>query len=399
MNKTKFLILLTVFIDIIGVGVVIPILPFYIESFHGTPFIITALFATFALCSFLSAPIIGALSDKFGRRPMLIASITSTAIGWFIFALAPNILFLFIGRIIDGLAAGNFPIAQAYLSDISKDQKERAHNLGLIGAIFGIGFIIGPFLGGALGTISHSFPFWFVGGLAFVNAILAFFFLPETHTNRNTAKKIAINPFTPIKKAIQSIDLRANYGAWLLFGLGIASFQAILSLYMQQAFLFSAFQIGLVFATTGVIIALNQGFGLKHIWLKHFSEPRLELGALLVFGVGLCLLSIQVLWFVCAVLFFTTFCQGILRVVMTSQIVSKAPQEDRGEILGITSAISSLSMAIAPIITGALFEINSRYSFLFAGSMMLIAFFVLYQKRKQLKKIDLQEDIELISEI
>jgi len=239
-NKTKFLILLTVFIDIIGIGIVIPILPFYVERFSSSPLVLTSLFSVFALCSFLSAPVIGAWSDRLGRRPMLLMSIISTALGWAIFAVANNIWFLFFGRIIDGLAAGNFPIAQAYLTDIAKDEKERAHNLGLIGAILGIAFIIGPFLGGMLGSFFHSLPFWFVAGLASVNAILAYFILPETNINKSLAP-ISVNPFVPLKSAIKNINLRANYIAWFLFCLGIAAFQSVFSLYMAKIFNFTEF--------------------------------------------------------------------------------------------------------------------------------------------------------------
>ena len=197
MFKTKALILLTVFIDVIGVGIVIPILPFYVARFSGSPLLITSLFAVFSLCAFFSSPVIGALSDRVGRRPMLIASIFSTAIGWFVFAGATNIFMLFAGRIIDGVMAGNFPIAQSYLSDIARDDKERTTNLGLIGAVFGIGFIIGPLIGGLLGQFGHSVPFWCVGALALFNAILALFTLPETHKGAHTGK-IRINPFMPL---------------------------------------------------------------------------------------------------------------------------------------------------------------------------------------------------------
>lgn len=163
----KKIILLTAFIDVIGISIVIPVLPFYVESFGASAFIVTVLFSVYSLCSFLSAPYLGALSDKIGRRPVLLVSILSTALGWFVFAGAKNLWFLFIGRIIDGLAAGNLPITQSYLTDLAKDDRERTANLGLIGAIFGLAFVIGPAIGGWLGSISHALPFWTVGALFF----------------------------------------------------------------------------------------------------------------------------------------------------------------------------------------------------------------------------------------
>src|SRR3972149_6379611 len=160
MQKEKLTVLFTVLVDVLGFGIVIPILPFYVTSFGASAFTVTLLFSSFALFAFVSSPFLGALSDKIGRRPVLIFSIASTAIGWFVFAAADSIVLLFIGRIIDGAAAGNFTVAQSALVDISTDEKDRAANLGLIGASFGIGFMLGPLIGGVLSTVSLSCRFW-----------------------------------------------------------------------------------------------------------------------------------------------------------------------------------------------------------------------------------------------
>ena len=202
----KLIILLTVLIDVLGIGIIIPVLPFYVESFGASAFTVTLLFAIFSFFSFFSAPLLGALSDRVGRRPVLIISIASTALGWLVFAAAGNIYWLFIGRIIDGLAAGNFPIAQSYLVDIAKTDKEKTTNLGLIGAIFGIGLIVGPLLGGVLSQISLSLPFWFVGGLAAFNVVLAFFNLPETNKNKNKDKRISFKSFYSYLESAQQLQ-------------------------------------------------------------------------------------------------------------------------------------------------------------------------------------------------
>ncbi|PJA86559.1 MAG: tetracycline resistance MFS efflux pump, partial [Candidatus Moranbacteria bacterium CG_4_9_14_3_um_filter_42_9] len=152
LQKEKIIIISTVFVDVLGIGIIIPVLPFYLERFESGAMMLTALFSVFSLCSFLSAPVLGALSDRIGRRPVLLLSIFSTAVGWFVFASAGKIWVLFLGRIIDGMAAGNFPIAQSYLSDISKNEKERTANFGVIGAIFGIAFIVGPVFGSLLSS-------------------------------------------------------------------------------------------------------------------------------------------------------------------------------------------------------------------------------------------------------
>jgi DHA1 family tetracycline resistance protein-like MFS transporter len=398
MFKTKALILLTVFIDVIGVGIVIPILPFYVARFSSSPMLITSLFAVFALCSFFSAPVIGAMSDRVGRRPMLIASIFSTAAGWFVFAAAPNIIFLFIGRIIDGIMAGNFPIAQSYLSDVARDDKERTANLGLIGAVFGVGFIVGPFLGGLLGHFGHAVPFWFVGALALGNGILAIFTLPETHEGHHSGK-ISINPFVPILRAVKDKEIRINYAAWFLFGLAIASFQAVFTLYLRDVFHFDEFVAGTIFGLVGVILVINQGFAMKHIWLKYFKEPTLELGMLIVFAIGFILLGTNTLPIFGIALIFTTFGQSVLRVVMTSQVVGFAGQQKRGEVLGIMASVTSLSMTVSPFIAGFLYERHAPLPFYVSAVYLVTAFVLLYQKRRKLAAEILPEDVVMESQI
>ena len=180
MNKIKLVIVFTVLINVIGIGIVIPVLPHYVESFGASPLEITLLFAVFSFFSFLSSPVLGSASDKIGRRPMLLLSIVSTAIGWLIFASAKSLWLLYLGRIIDGMAAGNISIAQSSLVDIARDEKERTRNLGLIGAAFGIGFVTGPLIGGLLSVYSEAVPFWFAAGLAVFDVIVAYFFLDET---------------------------------------------------------------------------------------------------------------------------------------------------------------------------------------------------------------------------
>lgn len=398
MLKTKILILLTVFIDVIGVGIVIPILPFYITRFTDSSFVMTSILAIYAVCSFFSAPLIGSLSDKIGRKPMLITSIFSTALGWFIFAGAPNIFFVFLGRIIDGIMAGNFPIAQSYLSDIAKDDKERTTNLGLIGAVFGIGFIIGPLLGGLLGHLGHTIPFWFVGTLALFNAILGIFTLPETHKVQEQ-KKIKLNPFLPIVTALKNTDARSSYIAWFLFGLAVAGYQSIFSLYLKDIFNFTEFSGGLLFGLVGVIIVINQAFAMKKIWLRYFKEPVLELNMLIAFVIGFILLSIKNFPIFIIGIILTTFAQSILRVVMTSQVVGFTTKDKRGETLGVMASITSLSMAISPMIAGYIYDKHHVIPFIMSSIYLLIAYSILKNNKKQLEKEILPIDIQMESAI
>jgi MFS family permease len=384
MQREKLVVMFTVFVDVIGIGIVIPILPFYVGSFGASPFLITLLFATYAFCSFLSSPLLGALSDKVGRRPILIVSISSTALGWFVFAGAPSIPLLFLGRIIDGLAAGNFTVAQSCLVDLGRDEKERSANLGLIGATFGIGLMLGPFLGGILSMVSHAFPFWFAGILAAANTILAYVFLPETHKRRDPSAKISFNPLTPLARAALNVKLRGLFISWILFAVSIASSQSVFALYGQHAFGFDALTTGLVFALTGTFAVINQGVLLKRLWLPRFTEERLEVLMIAMLGASFLLMGLRtVSLFILALPFFATG-QSVLRVVVTSQVAGRADPLMKGEAIGILSSLMSACMIIGPILSGALFEMHDSLPYLAATVVMAISLTIGLRLRRPL---------------
>ena len=358
LQKEKIIIVLTVLIDVLGLGIIIPVLPFYVESFGASAITLTLLFSVFSLFSFVSGPFLGALSDRIGRRPVLIISILSTAIGWFVFASAHAIWVLFLGRIIDGMAAGNLPIAQSYLVDIARDDKERTSNLGIIGAIFGIGFIVGPAIGGALSSVSHSLPFFFVGGLATLNVIGAFFFLPETHKHLDKQKKMALNPLRPLTNAVRDKLLLSRYIAWFFFGISISAMQSVFALYMGRVFGFGVTMVGAAYTAMGLAVLINQAILLRNFWLKYFSEASLEVWAFLSNAIGLALLMGPSVYFLICGIVFHVFSHSLLRVVMTSRAAGIAGHLRRGEVLGIMSSVLSLAMIGGPLLAGSLFEIK-----------------------------------------
>jgi len=388
-QKEKLLIILTVFIDVVGMGIIIPVMPFYVKSLGASDFTITLLFSVFSLCAFVSAPLLGAFSDKFGRRPILIISIFSTALGWLIFAAASNVTMLFLGRIVDGLAAGNFSTTQSYLSDIAKDDKERTSNFGLIGAVFGTAFIIGPAIGGVLSHISHSFPFWVVGILAVLNTFGVYFFLPESHKHLKKDKKISINPIKPIINAVKDKKLISRYISWFLFGIAMAIHQSIFALYLYAVFKIDSTATGTIFAIMGVVMIINQGFLLKNFWLKKFKESSLEIWLFLAGAIGLELMGINTFLIFGIGIVGMMFSQSILRVVVSSRVSGISGVEKRGETLGIMSSILSLSMIVGPLLGGFLFGYNVSLPFFCAGGIMLTAFLImLFCKKFSEKKFD-----------
>jgi len=383
----KAIILFTVFLDVLGIGLIIPVLPFYVESFHVSGIVVTSLFAVFALFSFFSAPILGMLSDRIGRRPVLIISLASTALGWLIFAFSKTIFGLFLGRIIDGSAAGNISTAQNYLVDISKDRKEQTKNLGLIGAVFGIGFIIGPLVGGILSGINMKLPFIVVGIMATINTIMAYFFLPETNHDRNTAK-ISLNPFTPIIKAFKNKKVLPLYIAWLFFGIAISLNQSIFALYIARVFSWTVIASGLIMAMMGVIISINQAFLLKNVWLKYFKESFLMVWIFIPFSFAYLIMALPFKSAFLLGLIITAFGQSIMRVVMNSQIIGFSEKKEQGEMMGILASIMSLSMILGPLIGGAVYEAHPSWPFLLSSIILFITFVFVYKTYKNKRHID-----------
>ncbi len=378
----KIIILSTVFLDVLGVGLIIPILPYYVESFNVPDIVVTLLFAVFSLCAFFSAPILGMVSDRKGRRPVLILSLASSALGWIIFAFSKTIWGLFLGRIIDGSAAGNISTAQNYLVDISKDNKERVHNLGLIGAIFGVAFIVGPLVGGVLSGISMKTPFIVVGLLATVNTILAYFFLPETHHDRNTGK-ISLNPFSPIIKAWKNKTVLPLYISWLLFGIAVSLNQSIFALYITKIFSWTVVAAGFIMAFMGVIISLNQAFFLRKVWLKYFKESVLMIWLWLPFAFGYLVMALPFKVAFVLGLVITAFGQSTMRVVMNSQIIGFSDKKEQGEMMGILASIMSLSMILGPLIGGAIYTIGAALPYALAGVILFITFIFVYKTYKR----------------
>ncbi len=376
MNKTKALILFTIFIDVLGIGVIIPVLPFYVKSFGVTDIAVTLLFATYALLAFLSAPFLGALSDKIGRRPVLIGSIISTAVGWLVFAKAKTLVWLFAGRIIDGFAAGNITTAQSLLADIAKDDKERTVNMGMFGAIFGIGFIVGPAIGGLLASFGSTVPFWFVGILAAVNAVLAYFFLPETHHTKHEDKKLSLNPLKPIIDGFKNQEMRLVFFVWFLFGIALAVQQGTFALYVNKIFGMNGTQTGLLFAGVGVMILINQMVLLKKVWLKHFHKKALALIMLVVFGIGMIMQSVPMLVIFLVGMVLGTIGQGNLRTVFGGIISSFNPAK-RGEYLGISASIMSLSMVIGPLIATVTYTNHPALPFIIAGGLSFVGWWMM----------------------
>src|SRR5256885_3534710 len=355
MKRSPLLVIfITVFIDLVGFGIVSPVLPYYAEGtkFGATPSQVGLLFASYSIMQLVFAPVLGRLSDKHGRRPVLFVSLLGTALGFLILGFATTLWMLFLGRIIDGISGGNISTAQAYIADVTT-KEDRAKGMGLIGAAFGLGFVFGPAIGGVLSRWGINVPFLFAGTLAFANAILLYFVLPETATQDHPAR-ISAASGRGWRQLIESLK-RPRLGFVLtIYILSIVAFSimtAVFSLFMMFRLGYDAFHNGWVFAYVGVISAIIQG-GLIGKLVKRFGEPALAVTGGLLFLASLFVVP----FFGPAVgligILLTRAASSIgnaLNAPSLSSLASKsAGAGEQGGVLGAMQSVASLARAVGP---------------------------------------------------
>ena len=275
-----FVIFLTVFIDMVGFGIVIPVLPLYAEHFHATPIEIGWLTGIYSGMQIIFMPILGRLSDRFGRRPILIVSLAGTALGFLIMGWATSLPLLFAARIIDGATGGNIATAQAYIADISTPEN-RSRSMGLIGAAFGLGFTFGPMIGGIMSRISYGAPFYFAAALAAVNVVLLYFILPESLSPEYRSQP---HERTRLAEVFQHGHARmfGTIVATYFFTItGFAIMTTLFALFTEKHFGFDARKTGYLFGFIGIISVILQG-GLIGRLIKIFGETTLARTGLLL---------------------------------------------------------------------------------------------------------------------
>src|SRR5829696_104749 len=274
MTRPLLVIFLTIFVNLVGFGIIIPLLPFYAVTFGASPFVIGLLFAVFSLCQLVAAPLLGDLSDRRGRRPVLIFSLVGTVLSFVMLALAHTVWMLFLARIVDGLSGGNISTARAYVADVT-EPKDRARAYGLIGAAFGLGFILGPALSGMLAGVSYTAPIWAAAALTLVAAIMAWLWLPETV---HRAQAGTGNPLRSLPALLHRPRIRRVLAIDFLYWLAFAVFQTTLSLFAANRFQFGPVQTGYLFAAFGLLGAIIQGGLIRHVVHRLGDKPTFLVG-------------------------------------------------------------------------------------------------------------------------
>ncbi len=397
-------VFMTVFVDLVGVGILIPIFPQLITP--GSPdsilpdgwtitqglILLGWLGAVYPLAQFFAAPILGQLSDKYGRKKVLIVSIVGTAAGYVLFAIGlatKNIPLLFASRILDGITGGNISVAQAAIADIST-AKNRAKNFGLIGMAFGLGFILGPYIGGKLADptvvswFSAATPFWFAAGLSLINVLLITVFLPETLKVRKNNRLDFSRPFHNVVTAFSRPGLRSVMPTSFLFTAGFTFFTTFFGIVLAEKFGFSVSNTGDYFAYVGLWIAISQGVFVGVI-AKKYKDYQVLRVSLFITATSLLLYALvptgEYKW-----LFLIPPLLSLgngLTMAFTSSLISRiTPKELQGEALGINASVMALAQAIPAIIAGYVATIGVNVPIFVASGIIAIAgisFWVLFR--------------------
>jgi len=398
MKNKKYSILtifFTVFLDLLGLGIIIPILPALLldpiggilpitYSFSARTLLYGFLIASYPLAQFFGAPILGALADSRGRKKLLILSLFGTVVGYAVFIagiLTGNILLLFLGRALDGFTGGNISIAQSAIADISTEET-KARNFGLIGMAFGLGFIIGPYVGGKLSDpavvswFTYATPFYLSIFLASLNVLLVVLNFPETIAKVRLVKVNAFTGFSNIRKAFSYKNLRVMFLVVFLLTVGFNFFTQFFQVFLYGKFKFTQSQIGDFFAYMGLWIAISQGAVLRPLSKKFKSAKILSVSIiLLAISFPFLLIPKDRFWLYLIVPFIAIF-QGLNQPNGTAIISNLSDKDKQGEILGINQSISSLAQAIPPIIAGFVTSINLNLPIWFAALSTFLAWIV-----------------------
>lgn len=355
-------VLLAVFLDLIGFGLVIPLLSFYAEQYDATPVQVTLLMAVYSVAQFFGAPFWGLVSDRVGRRPVMLISVAASAVFLACFAAADTLALLFVFRALHGLAAANISTAQAYVADVTSGE-DRARGMGLIGAAFGVGFSLGPFLGGQLSPWGLSAPIWLAAGLSLVNLVWIYARLPESHPALVGAPAAADD--TPharrtLNPGALLSGLRHPVVGMAIFLVFVATFafsmmEATFSLVAEHVWSMDARQVGNLFGLIGMVGIVIQG-GLVGRLAKRFGEPRLVSTGYLLNAAGMGVLSMvgpgAGVWLGCAVM---ATGSSLATPSLNALISRGTPEHEQGAVLGVSQSFSALARATAPAIGGAIY--------------------------------------------
>jgi MFS family permease len=350
-------IFLTVFVDVLGLTLVLPLLPFYAEHFGASPFVVGTLAASYALCQLISGPSLGRISDRIGRKQVLIVSQLGTFVGFLTIGFAQSLWMLFLGRIIDGLTAGNLSIAQAYISDVTKPE-ERTKAFGLIGVAFGGGFLIGPALSGLLAQhFGYGSPAIGAAGLSFLSIVVSATLLPSVKPAQPAqGSPAAQGRFDYLRNLFARTAPRRRLLEFFAFTLSFSTLVGGLALYLERRFSFNVAETGYVYAFSGFVGGMIQG-GVIGRLVKAIGEEKLSLIGFVSMAMGYCFLGVAFsLPLLLVLIVFGSFGSAVTRPCITTLLTKSVGRDEQGATLGVSQSLASVAQIVGPLTAGYLID-------------------------------------------
>ena len=355
-------IFLIVCVDVLGLTIILPLLPFYAEHFGATPTAVGLLVSTYAFCQLIGGPLLGRMSDYTGRKPLLLVSQAGTFIGFLILAYANALWVVFLSRVIDGITAGNLSLAQAYIADVTKPE-ERAKSFAIIGIAFGLGFLVGPGISGFLSQYNFQLPILVAAGLSLTSILATWFLLPSMTPERDDqpARSFTLFDWRTYLGFFRRPELAPLLWQFAAFAFAFSAFMSGFALFAERRFTwngqpFGPKQVGYVYAFLGFLGIILQG-GLIGRLVKRFGESKLVKAGFVCAAIGFLLLgftySVPMLLAVAALASAGT---GVLRPAITSLITQKASRSEQGVVLGLNQSLNSVCAIVAPFAAGFLID-------------------------------------------
>jgi len=365
-------IFLIVLVDILGFTIILPLLPFYAENLGATPWVVGWLLSSYGLCQLVAGPVLGQISDRVGRRPVLLVSQIGTFVGFLILAFSKSLVPVFISRVIDGLTAGNISVAQAYISDVT-EQKNRAKAFGLIGIAFGFGFLVGPALAGFLAHFGHQCPIFAAAGLSLTSALATYILLPasQIHASDSPSQKWEWKIYF---RFFKDAALGPLLGQFFSFVFAFVLFFSGFALFAERRFIhheipFGTKEVSSIFAYVGLLGIIIQGALIGRL-VKRWGEAWLVKIGFLCMGIGFLYLggSFTVPHLLAAVTIGFVG-MSVLRPSLTSLITQKIGRAQQGTVLGLTQSLMSISQVVAPLVSGVLIQHQSLTLWTWIGAL------------------------------
>lgn len=372
MDKKTAVLLLVVFIDLIGFGMVIPILPLLIDHIGGGTVLVGIIIATFSLFQFLFSPILGRLSDKYGRKPVLILSSLLNSMSYFLIFFSQHIWFLFLARILAGIGSANISVAQAYIADTSTSH-ERTKKLGFIGAAFGLGFIVGPLLGGVISSkFSIQAAFLAPAIFSLINTVLIYLVLSESNTSLQKHIKIELFNLKVTKEVLKPKNIAFLLFLFFFVNLALSLIIGVFSLLGQAKFGWNEAQNGYFFGLIGISSFTTQGF-LIRLMLKKINEIQMIKLGLVVFSLSIVVMGLSPWpWLTIATGLLTPFGVSLLMINTQSLISLESKDDEQGVVMGVAQSFAALGRVFGPLIGGVIALYSLSLPFLVSGVVTVL---------------------------